>query len=461
MAATEGPTADGPVAAGPTESDYQQVDAALRQRWPDEKVVPSLDREARLMDLLGDPQRTCPVIQVGGTNGKSSTARMIDALLREAGLRVGRFTSPEPRLSDRIALHGEPIDPDGFVSLYREIEPYVAVVDKDAAQPLTGFEVVTAMAFMAFADAAVDVAVVEVGMGGAWDCTNVADAAVAVLCPISLDHQKYLGDTITDIAWEKVGIIKPGATVVTAAQVDEAAEVILQHCAEVEATVAREGAEFGVLRRALAVGGQVLTLQGLGGEYDEVFLGLHGAHQAQNAALALAATEAFLGAGTSRTLDQDLVRAGFADARSPGRLERVRTAPTILLDAAHNPAGMAATVTALGEEFDFRRLVAVVAAAADKDVAGMLELLEPAVAEVVTTRNSSPRSLPPHRLAALAAPIFGEERVRIAADLPDAIEAAVALAEEDMGGELGGVGVLVTGSINTVTDARALLARGG
>lgn len=439
-------------------TEYAQVIAELQERWPDSKVVPTLEREARLMELLGDPQRSCPVIHVGGTNGKSSTTRMIDALLRETGLRVGRFTSPEPRLSERIALHGEPVDEARFVALYRELEPYVAIVDKEAAQPLTGFEVVTGMAFAAFADAAVDVAVVEVGMGGVWDCTNVADGTVAVLTPIALDHQKYLGDTILDIALEKVGIIKPGATVISAGQDEEAARPILERCAEVGATIAREGAEFGVLRRTLAVGGQVLSLQGLGGLYDEVYLPLHGAHQAQNAALALAATEAFLGAGRERPLEADLVRAGFAAARSPGRLERVRTAPTILLDAAHNPQGMAATVTAVAEEFDFRRLVAVLAVPADKDVAAMLEYLEPAVAAVVATTNTSPRSMPARQLGRLAAAVFGEDRVRVVPALPDAIEVAVALAEEDLDSALGGVGVLITGSVVTVTDARALLA---
>src|SRR5690606_15315167 len=285
-----------------------------------------------------------------------------------------------------------------------------------------------------------------------------ADGTVAVLTPIALDHQKYLGDTIGDIALEKVGIIKPGATVVSAGQTEEAARPILERCAEVGATIAREGAEFGVLRRAVAVGGQMVSLQGLSGEYTDVFLPLHGAHQAQNAALALAATEAFLGAGQARPLDADLVRAGFAAVRSPGRLERVRTAPTILRAAANSGRGWAAPVAAVGEEFDFRRLVAGVAAPADKDVAAMLELLEPAVTAVVVTTNTSPRSMPAGQVGALAAGVFGPDRVRVAPALPDALELAVALAEGDLDQELGGVGVLVTGSTVTVTDARALLA---
>ncbi len=235
---------------------------------------------------------------------------------------------------------------------------------------------------------------------------------------------------------------------------------ILERCAEVGATIAREGSEFGILRRELAVGGQMLALQGLGGIYEDVFIPIHGAHQAQNAAVALAAAEAFLGAGAStRQLDPETVRAGFAGASSPGRLERVRTAPTILLDAAHNPHGMAATVASLNEEFAFSRLVAVVAVLADKDASGILELLEPVVDAVVLTRNTSPRAMPAERLGDIAAEIFGEARVRVEASMPDAIETAVNLAETDVDGELSAVGILITGSVVTVADARMLLVR--
>jgi dihydrofolate synthase/folylpolyglutamate synthase len=317
----------------------------------------------------------------------------------------------------------------------------------------------TTMALAAFADAPVDVAVIEVGMGGADDSTNVLHAGTCVITPIGLDHTEWLRDTLADIATHKAGIIHSGATLVMAAQEEEAAEPILERCAEVGATVAREGSEFGVLGRSLAVGGQVLTLQGLGGVYEDVFLPLHGAHQAQNAAVALAAVEAFLGAGTSRVLDPETVRAGLAGASSPGRLERVRTAPTILLDAAHNPHGMAATVAALTEEFDFRRLVAVVAMLADKDVEGTLELLEPVVDAVVVSRSSSPRAMAPRRLAEIAVEVFGEDRVTVEPELPDAIAAAVGLAETGMDAGISGVGVLVTGSVVTVADARKLFRR--
>lgn len=433
--------------------------AELHDRWPDAEVVPSLDREAMLVDMLGSPHLACPVVHIGGTNGKSSVARMVDALVRTTGLRSGRFTSPEFDLAERIALHGRPVPEERFVALYEEIHPYLGVVDAKHEQRLTAFEVMTAMAFAAFADAPVDVAVVEVGMGGAWDCTNVTDGRVAVLTPIGLDHEEYLGDSLESIAAEKVMIIKPNSVAVLAQQHPVVERAVLERCAAVGATLAREGQEFGVLRRSLAVGGQVLSLQGLSGTYDDVFLPLHGAHQAQNAAVALAAVEAFLGAGTERSLDPDIVRAGFAEVTSPGRLERVRTSPTIVLDAAHNPAGMAAIAEALREEFGFRRLVAVVSVLVDKDARTMLEILDPVVDAIVVTRNSSPRALPAAALGQLASEVLGAERVLVRSTLPDAIDGAVTLAESEADSDLGGTGVVITGSVVTVADARRLLVR--
>nr|WP_218907779.1 folylpolyglutamate synthase/dihydrofolate synthase family protein [Micromonospora jinlongensis] len=424
------------------------------------RMVFELDRIESLLDLLGSPQRAYPAIHLTGTNGKTSTARMIDSLLRAHGLHTGRYTSPHlETVRERISLDGEPVSEERFASVYREIKPLAELIDARSDEPLTYFDMTTALAFATFADAPVDIAVVEVGLGGAEDATNVLQAGVCVITPIGLDHTEWLGDTIQDIALAKAGIIHPGATVIVAAQDEEAAGPLLDRCAEVGATIAREGGEFGVLSRAVAVGGQVLSLQGLGGVYDDVFIPLHGAHQAQNAAVALAAVEAFLGAGSRRQLDVETVREGFSSTSSPGRLERVRNAPTILLDGAHNPHGMAATVTALQEEFAFSKLVAVVGVLADKDAEGLLELLEPVIDQLVVTRNSSPRAMPTDDLAALAAEIFGEERVSTAEEMPDAIELAVALAEEDVPGELSGVGVLVTGSVVTVADARRLLKR--
>jgi dihydrofolate synthase/folylpolyglutamate synthase len=440
-------------------STYAEVEAALDARGFT-RMAFDMQKIRDLMDVLGSPQRAYPAIHLTGTNGKTSTARMIDALLRAHGLHTGRYTSPHlETVRERISLDGEPISEEGLAATYDDVAPLAELIDARNAEPLTYFDMTTAMAYAAFADAPVDIAVVEVGLGGEEDATNVIDAGICVMTPIGLDHTEWLGDTIEDIAWAKAGIIHKGATVISALQVEEAMRPIAERCAEMGATLAREGSEFGVVERTQAVGGQVLTLQGLGGVYDEIFLPLFGAHQAQNAAMALAAVEAFLGAGKDKQLEADLVREGFAQVDSPGRLERVRSAPTILLDGAHNPHGMAATVTALEEEFSFRHLVAVVAVFADKDVSGLLDLLEPVAARIVVTQNSSPRSMPVAELAQIASDIFGEDRVTTADTMPDAIEEAVVLAEEDTSGELSGVAVLVTGSVVTVADARKLLKR--
>jgi len=437
----------------------RQIEAEIFGRRGEGHINPTNERMRALVELLGDPQRAYRGIHLTGTNGKTSTARMVEQLLMGFGLRTGRYTSPHlASVTERIVLDGEPVSDRTFVEGYRELAPYLELVDGQFDVPLSFFEIVTALAFSIFADAPVDVAVVEVGMGGTWDNTNVLDAEVAVVLPVDLDHTQYLGDTIAAIATEKAGIIKPGAAAILAAQPAEAATPLLHRAAEVEARVAREGLEFGVLERRVAVGGQALTLQGLGGQYEEVFLPLHGAHQAQNAACALAAVEAFFGAGADTGgLDIDVVRAAFAAVRSPGRLEAVRSAPTILIDAAHNRHGMQAALAAVGEAFDFRRLVAVVAMLADKDAPAMLELLEPVVDEVVVTQNTSSRALPVDELAAAAVEAFGADRVTVEARLDDAIEAAVRLAEDTGDDVLSGSGVLVTGSVVTAGEARTLL----
>lgn len=434
----------------------ERVLAELSSRFPSEdRVEPDLERIRLLTSLLGDPQRAYPSVHLAGTNGKTSTARMVDSLLQAFGLRTGRYTSPHlQHLNERVVLDGAPMPEEAFSELYDEVAPLVDLVDERTGTRMTFFEVLTGMAFAAFADAPVDVAVLETGLGGSWDATNLVEAQTVVLLPVALDHQDYLGTTLAEIAAEKAGIIHPGATVVLAAQQPEAAEVLLRRCVEVGATVAREGLEFGVVQRRTAVGGQVLDLHGLAGRYDEVFLPLHGAHQAANAAAALAAVEAFFGAG-ERPLDLDVVREGFAAVSSPGRLEVVRTSPTVLLDAAHNPHGMAALVDALLDAFSFTHLVAVVACLGDKDVRTMLEVLEPAVASVVVTENGSPRAMPVDELRALAEEVFGEHRVHVEDRLDDALDAAIALVDAEA--ELGGAGVLVTGSVVTVGAARTLL----
>lgn len=428
------------------------------------RMVPDRSRITGLLDLLGEPQLAYPSIHLTGTNGKTSTARMIDALLRAVGMRVGRYTSPHlDSPTERISVDGEPASAERFVAAFDDVAPYAELLDARAAENggdrITYFELMTAMAFAAFADTPVDIAVVEVGMGGQWDATNVLGSSVAVFTPIGMDHAAMLGPTMADIATEKAGIIHDGATVVTAVQPAEAAEPLLRRAAEVNAVVAREGGEFGVRSRQVAVGGQMLEIQGLGGLYDEVFLPLQGAHQAQNAALAVAAVEAFVGAGVDRQLDVDAVRSAFAGVQSPGRLERVRSSPTILVDAAHNPAGMRALVDTLGEEFSFSRLIAVVAALEDKDVRPMLAALEPVVDAVIVTRNSSERSMSADALAAVAVEVIDPDKVEVEVRLDDAIEAAVALAEDDPNGPLGGQGIVITGSVVTVADARRLLKR--
>jgi dihydrofolate synthase / folylpolyglutamate synthase len=456
------------------EEQLREVELEIAGRRPEHKISPTLDRIAMLASMLGDPQRAFQVIHVTGTNGKTSMTRMIDSLLRERGLRTGRFTSPHlVSMRERICVDGMPLDAERFVEVYEELLPFVAMTDDRQPAPLSFFEVLTGMAFAAFADAPVDVAVIEVGLGGRWDATNVADGAVAVIGPVAMDHMQWLGDTIEAIAAEKAGIIKPGAVAVIAQQPQlGAAEVLLQHAASVGASVVREGIEFGVLAREVAVGGQSLTLRGLRGEYDEVYLPLFGAHQAGNAACALAAMEAFAGVAEPVAesqgvynlsgLDPDLVRDGFAKASSPGRLEVLRRSPTVIADASHNPAGMAATIEALQESFRFSRLIGVLAVAADKDVTGILEDLEPVLSQLVVTVNSLSRSMPAAQLGELAMEVFGEDRVIIRDRLDDAIEAAVALADESAGPEEipGSSAVLVTGSVVTAGDARALLAPG-
>ncbi len=441
---------------------FRAVEAELDRRWPESRIEPSLARIAALVDLLGSPQRCYPVLHIAGTNGKTSVARMLDALLSGLGLRVGRYTSPHlQRATERISMDGTPISPERYVEAYHDIEPYVALVDAGSSVPMSKFEVLTGMAFATFADTPVDAAVVEVGLGGGWDATNVADAAVAAITPVAVDHVNYLGSDIAGIAAEKAGIIKPGSVAVLAQQVPEVARVLAARSVQVDATVAREGMEFGVLARDIAVGGQQLKLQGLAGVYDQVFLPLHGAHQSRNAALALAAAEVFFGAGANRSLDIDAVRDAFATVTGPGRLERVRTAPSVFLDGAHNPHGARALAAALREDFSFSRLVAVVGVMRDKDARGILAELEPVIDEVVVTVSSSYRAMDVDDLTEAARDVFGEARLRVQRRLPDAIEAAIASATEvdPDPDRISGAGIVITGSVAMVGEARTLFGR--
>jgi len=452
-------------------ADLAEVEREIAARPAGPALEPTLDRIAALTSLLGDPQRACPVILVTGVNGKTSAARMIEALLRGRGLRTGLFTGPPlTGLRDRICLDGEPIDAQRFTGLYEELAPYLAMVDGQQETELTAFEVLTGMAFAAFADAPVDVAVLETGDGGPGDATRVADGVVAVITPVATD-QAHPGSTVESVADSLAGVIGPDCVAVLAQQPVGAAEVLLRHAAEVGATVAREGLEFGVLDRDLAVGGQRLELRGLRGDYHDLFLPLFGGHQAGNAACALAAVEAFAGTdsdvdgvvGRPALLDAGWVREAFAGLRSPGHLEVVRRSPLTLVDAAHNPAAMAAVMAAVTEAFAFASLTVVLAVREDSDVPGLLDELEPVADSLVVTPNSAPDSMDVVKLADLAEGVFGPDRVHRAARLDEAIEIAVTLADETGDGDAPGAlvpgasGVLITGSMTTAGDARTLL----
>ena len=440
-------------------AELARVEEVLNSRWPETKIEPSLDRIAHLMTLLGDPQLSYPVIHITGTNGKSSTARMVEALLRARGLNTGLVTSPHLHsITERIQLNGEPISPSKFVEAYDELEPYMAVVDAESINSdgpaMSYFEALTGMTFAVFADAPVDVAVIEVGMGGRWDATNVVQPDVAVITPVGLDHMEYLGDTIEAIATEKAGIIKQGCIAVIAQQQPEAAEVLLRRAVEVDAPVLREGIEFGVVDRSMAIGGQVVTLHGITGDYSDIVLSLYGAHQASNASVALAAVEAFFGA--NERLNDENVHSAFGSVKSPGRLEIVRRSPTVIVDAAHNPHGAAVLASALEESFDFENIIGVVSIMADKDVDGVLAAFEATFNQVVITNNGAPRAMDADELASHAEVIFGSDRIVVEPNLADAIARAVDLA--DTAGT-SGVGVVITGSVVTAGVARALVGR--
>ena len=436
--------------------DLRRVEEVLESRQPETIIEPSLDRIKHLMDLLGDPHLAYPVIHITGTNGKTSTSRMIEILLREMGLNTGLITSPHlHQITERIRLNGQPIEPERFVNTYDEIEPFLALVDTQSlatgGPAMSYFEVLTGMAFAAFADAPVDVAVIEVGMGGTWDATNVVKPAVSVVTPIGMDHAEYLGDTVEKIAVEKSGIIKSDSIAILSPQIPSVAEILLNRTAEVGAQVARQGVEFSVRDRALAVGGQLLTFDGLNGTYEQIILPLFGQHQAANASLALAAIEAFFGGITK--LSEDSVRRGFANATSPGRLEVVKRSPTVIVDAAHNPHGAQVLANALQESFTFDSIIGVISVMADKDVLGVLEALEPVLQEVVVTWNGAARAMSVEEINKLAISVFGADRVHTRPTLSSAIDYAIELADNIA---TSGVGVVITGSVVTAARGRAL-----
>lgn len=438
-----------------TDDRLAEIQRDLLARNPENRIDPTLDRIRAACEILGDPHLAVPVIHVAGTNGKTSTSRMIETLLRAHGLTTGLMTSPHLHDErERIRLNGEPVDAERYIAAYEEIEPYLGLID-DRVGRLSYFEALTALGFSIFADAPVDVAIIEVGLGGELDASNIVEPAVTVITPIGMDHQEYLGNDLASVARAKAGILKQGAIPVLARQQLLAAEVIAARCAELALPMLREGLEFGVIGRQLAIGGQLLSLQGSGGVYSDLLLPMHGEHQAANAAVALAAVEAFFGA--AGRLDEDIVRSAFLEMSSPGRCEIVRRSPTVIVDAAHNPHGAAALAVTLDQEFDFRHTVGVVAVLAEKDARGLLEALEPVLDEIVVTRNGSPRACPIGDLAAVAVEIFGEERVFAAENLAEAAAMATEIVDQDAGE--GGLGIVITGSVVTAAEARALYGR--
>lgn len=383
-----------------------KVYAALLERQGEAWVQPRVERTQRVLELMADPQRTYRVVHITGTNGKTSTARIIESLIRAHGLRTGLFTSPHlDRFTERIMIDGEPVSDGAIADAWDEIEPFVDLVDAELAAagdaPLTFFELLTVLAFVACADAPVDVLVLEVGMGGAWDSTNTADGDVAVFSPIDIDHADRLGSTIAEIASVKAGIVKDGAAVVSARQSAEAEKVLRAAAAARGATIAFEGAEFALTDDKLAVGGQLISMRGLAGHYPEQYLPLYGAHQGSNAALAIAAVESLIGGGSQHIAD-DVLAEGLDKVLSPGRLQLVGIAPTVLVDAAHNPHGARALSSALSEAFDFDEWGLVLGILGDKDAAGIMAALAPAVSHVFATAPSSDRAGDPDIIADLA-----------------------------------------------------------
>ena len=431
-----------------------EIAAALNKRWPENQIEPSLDRILALVDALGSPHLTYPTIHIAGTNGKTSTARMIDQLLANLGYRVGRYTSPHlESFTERISINGEPISDLEMIKTYEDIYLYLDLIDSRQSHPISYFEALTAMAFVAFAEHPVDIAVIEAGLGGQWDATNVISSQVSVMTPIGLDHMEYLGNTLEAIAQTKAGIFKPESNVVLAAQSGQVAKVLLAQVAKVSAQPFRQGVEFSLKNRALAVGGQLLSIQGVYGDYDEIFLPLYGDHQGNNAAVALAAVEVFAGV----KLDTELVQDAFSKVSSPGRCEIVYKDPTVIIDAAHNPHGVSAIANTLNTEFDFELVVGVVAVLADKDVAGILKNLSATLDYLVITENGSARAMNKDELAKIASQYFKAEQVEIIGDMNSAITYAIEKVALFNQVNDGVAAVVITGSVATAGMARSII----
>lgn len=416
--------------------------SALSNRFPENKINPSLDRILMAMDLMGQPQNNFKTIHIAGTNGKTSTSRMIERLLRTLDLRTGLFTSPHlihPR--ERIEINGQIISDKRFQEIFDEINPYLEIIDqKFVDAPMTFFEVLTAMGFLAFSDEPIDVLSLEVGMGGRWDSTNVVTPEVSVITAIGLDHQEFLGSSIKEIAFEKAGIIKENIPVVISKQVKEANLVLNEVALSRGSQTIREGIEFDVLERTVGVGGQQLNIATPFGNYQDLFLPLFGKFQASNAACALTAVETFLG----KKLDLELVQDAFADFKSPARLQIVKRNPTILVDAAHNISGVQNTLEAINETFKFDNKILIIGFMKDKDIDEMLDLLKGYAQDVILTQANSTRAITAQDLnnKVNLIPSFSQN-ITWKSSSKNALEGAVEIAKR----KNSSTGIIVLGSI--------------
>lgn len=439
------------------QEDADRVYEELLARIGEAAPQPRLDATRRALELLGDPQRSYPIVHVTGTNGKTSTSRITESILRAYGLRTGLMTSPHLiRVNERIVVDGSPISNRALAANWADVRPFIELVDSqlqaEGDEPLTFFEALTVLAYASFADAPVDVAVIEVGMGGEWDSTNVGDGQVAVFAPIALDHTQRLGSTVAEIARTKAGIIKPAAAVVSAIQTPDALAELESAAELTESTLAVEGSGFELLGSTVAVGGQVVSVRGLAGTYTDLFLPLFGDHQGHNAALAIAAVESFLGGGT-QPLVGDVLAEGLATATSPGRLQIVGTEPTVIVDAAHNPHGAAALAAAIRSYFTFDEIAVVLGVLQDKDARGIVEALAPVATAFYVTQSQSERAIPADELVELVREVTEETT-----DF-DSFEDAITRAR-DWAAESERRAVIVTGSITLVGEAIALAAAG-
>ena len=412
-------------------------------------VKPGLERTRELLELLGDPQQTYPIIHITGSNGKTSTARIATSLLAAHGLTVGTFTSPHlERVEERFSINGVHATEEDFAEAVADVAPFADLLEQRCGERPTYFELTAAIALAWFASQAVDVAIVEVGLGGRLDATNAATGQVAVVTGVSLEHVEYLGSTVAEISREKLAIAKPGSILIAGPMPEDADREALRHAASLSIDLRRYGHDYRLAEAERAVGGWLCEVEGIYGTYPELYLPLHGRHQTINLAVAVAAVEELFG----RALALDAAVEGAGAASSPGRLEVLGHRPLVVIDGGHNEEGIAALAGAISEEFPSLEWTIVMGVLSDKDMDSMLAHLKPHVTRFYATAPQSERARPAGEVATAARRIFGPQvEVFEEARVPSAIAAARAATPLD--GAL-----LVTGSLYVVGEARLLLA---